>query len=360
MIPNTLSTLFKTLLGFIYREKFLCVLFSVLIAWNMKLTIAFFCGMLLTDYKNFGRTCKSLFVKCEFINQTLGERMKTFEKEEYIKPENAFLIRLDGKTFSSFTAKFKKPFDERFTNAMVKTMNDLMKFFNASSAFCCSDEITLVFPPIHGKMTEHVFSGRKNKIATLAAGKCSTLFVFNLMSEVNDDETIMKHISNSIPCFDARVMEFPRDKLIEVSNNIHWRSNGDCLCNTTSTYARFLLEQGRTFKKNSDEMIKMMLDPTYIRTESLAKITDTDCVTENGGFDFWKLPTYKVFGVFAKKVSKDFVNERNEYYTRTNVTNFELKMAPSVTVTEWLLAPKMTGDDVVSAEKNFGAKMISF
>jgi len=51
----------------------------------------------------------------------LGIRMKSYEKESTIPPENAFIVRLDGKKFSSFCKVFKKPgkpFDQRFTLAM--------------------------------------------------------------------------------------------------------------------------------------------------------------------------------------------------------------------------------------------------
>lgn len=116
----------------------------------------------------------------EQITETLGDRMKSYEKEECVNPGNAFLVRMDGKNFSAFTRKFSKPFDPRFTQAMVSTLNNLMTYFDPSCGFCCSDEITLVFPPIHGNATEHSFNGRKNKINTLCAAKCSSLFLINL------------------------------------------------------------------------------------------------------------------------------------------------------------------------------------
>ncbi len=249
---------------------------------------------------------------------SLGERMKTFEKEEYISPQSAWMLRMDGKTFSSFTSKFKKPFDERFTRAMVRTLNQLMEHFNPSCGFCCSDEITLVFPPNYGKMTEHYFNGRKNKISTLSAGKCSAYFLLNIIAEMHDDKKMIEYIIKQAPCFDSRLMEIPQDKLYEVCNNLRWRSLYDCRRNTISTYGRYILGTKVTQNKNGEEMIKMMKEKD---------------------FDFDMLETYKVYGVYAKKKEMPYTNEHGSF-KRNEIFNFECVITASPEMTKFVLDHK--------------------
>lgn len=114
-------------------------------------------------------------------NVSLGERMKSYESENFLLPYQPYLVRLDGKNFSTFTNGFKSPFDKNFTNSMVVTMNDLVKFTNASTGFCCSDEITLIFPPVCTKeeydlkenKTCHLYNGRIIKLNTILASRCT-------------------------------------------------------------------------------------------------------------------------------------------------------------------------------------------
>ncbi len=51
---------------------------------------------------------------------SLGERMKRYEDVTrlYLMRRNPVIIRLDGKSFHSFTRGFRKPFDEILVKAM--------------------------------------------------------------------------------------------------------------------------------------------------------------------------------------------------------------------------------------------------
>src|SRR5690606_2608120 len=81
-------------------------------------------------------------------------------------------------------------------NVMVNTSKDLLLKFNARTVYTQSDEITMIFPRLKQKKTDDEeketktdkkkkkeeeekvlpFSGRAQKIATLAAGYCSARF----------------------------------------------------------------------------------------------------------------------------------------------------------------------------------------
>ncbi len=83
------------------------------------------------------------------------------------------LVRLDGHRFSRLTAGFHKPYDSRIFQAMLRTTADLLSHLNPDTAYTQSDEITLLFcnparaPP---------FSGKVQKMASLAAALCSVRF----------------------------------------------------------------------------------------------------------------------------------------------------------------------------------------
>ena len=95
---------------------------------------------------------------------SLGERMKLYENNCLstikIEPFRPFLVRLDGRAFSTFTNGFKKPFDFMFTKAMILTTSDLLIEFNAVTGYSHSDEITLIFK---AHCTKNDYQTIKNK-----------------------------------------------------------------------------------------------------------------------------------------------------------------------------------------------------
>lgn len=219
--------------------------------------------------------------------KTLGDRMKEYEdiyEHRVIPAELPFIVRLDGNSFSKFTGFLKKPFDERFSRAMILTMNDLVSKFNAATGYTHSDEITLVFRPmsiteeeIKNKTRVHIYNGRLVKICTIMAGFCSVAFYRRICKEVSDEE-ILEKIYNKLPFFDCRLLVFPKNA--EIANHMIWRSCYDCKRNSTSTFARYVLPKKVVFKKNTTELQKEML---------------------NIGFNIKDVHEYYTRGVVAKK-----------------------------------------------------------
>lgn len=82
------------------------------------------------------------------IHDELGTRMKEFyeERAKYkLIRRMPVAIRIDGKSFHTFTRGFRKPFDE----ILMKSMQDTMKYLCAHVEGCVlgytqSDEITLI------------------------------------------------------------------------------------------------------------------------------------------------------------------------------------------------------------------------
>ena len=217
----------------------------------------------------------------ETSQMTLGTRMKLYEHDEYILPYMSYMIRLDGKNFSKFTQGFHSPFDKHFTDAMVYAMNDLVEFTHASTGFCCSDEITLVFPPLctkeeydsDNKYKCHLYGGRTMKLNTILSSRCSVVFN-NIIKKIflnlppNDifsySPQFLNKIKECICLFDARTIYIPYEKEYECINNLLWRSVYDCHRNSVSTYARHYLGKTKCNKKNSMEMIDMFRETGII------------------------------------------------------------------------------------------------
>jgi len=157
--------------------------------------------------------------------------MKKFESAQEVQlvPWQPYVVRVDGHLFSKFTKKFKKPYDVRIFEAMLKTTADLLIKFNAVTGYTQSDEITLVFPAArkYPEQTEKnfVYDGRINKIATLIAGYCSVRFVYHMLQtkfeEGEDVEGFKKNIFQTF--FDARAYSLP--SLVEVLENLAWRTS---------------------------------------------------------------------------------------------------------------------------------------
>lgn len=229
--------------------------------------------------------------------QSLGDRMKSYESTINVPPYQAFIIRADGSCFSKLTSCFEKPFDLRFQKAIIKTSNSVMNYFNARTVFCCSDEITLIFPPICTKekydksiksgeknIPSHINSGRHEKLATQVAAKCSVLFNKFMLKEMNPEEKNnpkYKKIYEAEACFDARMIVIPLDNEIEIVNNIIWRSSYDCYRNCISAYGHHYFSHKQCHNKNCGEILDMLKEK---------------------GINSDDIPLSQKFGVICKKV----------------------------------------------------------
>ena len=252
----------------------------------------------------------------------LGERMKNLESKEKVLPYQALLLRADGNGFSRYTAGFPKPFDPRFQRAIVRTGNELLLQLNSTIVFMCSDEISIVFPPVCTKeeydtlilsgatnIPSHLYSGRREKFVSLVASKCSVIFNRFMWEEAKNapcySDTVRERIESSSAIFDARLIVIPHGAEVEIVNNLIWRSTLDCYRNTTSAYARHILGQKACLNKNSTEMIEMMM---------------------KRGFDYVNdVPISYKYGVLGKKILVTMSNEKGTF-VRSRVHNFSANL----------------------------------
>lgn len=184
------------------------------------------------------------------MNDDLGDRMKMYELAEAgrrFMPLLPIMARIDGRTFSSFTRGMERPFDARFTLAMIKTVHHLMAETNACMGYTQSDEISLAWHSTSIK-TQVWFDGRIAKM-TSQLGALATLHFYRIVCRD------LPEYAERLPTFDARVWQVPNRT--EAANVFLWRE-WDATKNSTSMAASCHYSSKQLFGKNGSERQEML------------------------------------------------------------------------------------------------------
>lgn len=199
---------------------------------------------------------------------SLEKRMKMYEElnKQFLLPNQYVLMRLDGKSFSSFTKKyFKKPFDDEFTWLMQSTMEYLVdNISGAVAGYTQSDEITILLTDKKTKGMEGWFNYRVDKMCSLAASMASAYFNINFNEYSNykiNNESFYPY-----PIFDCRVWQVPNEE--EVKNVFLWRQR-DCIRNSVLQLAQSFYTHKEMLNKNIDELKMMLLKEKDCNWEEL-------------------------------------------------------------------------------------------
>ena len=179
----------------------------------------------------------------------LANRMKEYEKRNqyYLQKRTPVAIRVDGRSFHTFTKGFKRPFDE----VLMKSMQETAKYMcenmgNAKFAYAQSDEITIILVDYDTLETDCWFNYRTDKLCSIAASMAT--MAFNKFFAKNVDEWgrktftdwddggtndpavvnslewgLMQTYSRALEkgaMFDARCFNIPKE---EVTNLVYWR-----------------------------------------------------------------------------------------------------------------------------------------
>ena len=180
------------------------------------------------------------------VNDELGKRMKEYYEQipkTRLMRRTPVAIRLDGKTFHTFTKGFKKPFDE----VMIKSMQETMKYLCEHIQGCVlgytqSDEITLILVDYKNLDSCACFDYEVQKLCSVSASMATVafnkFFTVNIKKEIAEYRTslvpqsikaqerikkycnTLKQASEKGAMFDARVFNIPKE---EVTNLIYWR-----------------------------------------------------------------------------------------------------------------------------------------
>lgn len=175
----------------------------------------------------------------------LGDRMKSFEQcfRTFIPTGMPIVLRLDGKSFHSYTKGCKRPIDENLVNCMNETVKYLCaNLQGAQLGYVQSDEISILINNYTSLESQPVFGNSLNKILSISAGMASAFFTMNSAS-----------IFNGVPklaVFDSRLFVLPKE---EVNNSFLWRQQ-DCTRNSIQMLARSLYSHKELHNKNTSDL----------------------------------------------------------------------------------------------------------
>jgi len=229
------------------------------------------------------------------MQDSLGDRMKEYENcyRIYIPRRSYVIIRIDGKSFHTYTRNCKKPFDENLNNSFCNaTLSACSQIQNCKFAYHQSDEISFVLTDFETIKTDAWFGNNIQKMVSIA----SSIFTaeFNRNELINSIGTGTGRLLNveSISSwkmgeFDARVFLLPNYD--EVINYLIWRQN-DASKNSVQSLARTYFSHKELQNKNNSDLNEILFQkginwndlPTQQkRGEGFYKI-EVDIPTENG------------------------------------------------------------------------------
>lgn len=156
----------------------------------------------------------------------LDRKMRIYEQsiDQILLPETYMVARLDGRGFTRLTkeiCKFEAPFDERFRDMMVHTVEALMDCgFRITYAFTESDEISLFFD-----VSEDTFGRKVRKYNSTLAGEASAVFSLEL---------------GRVATFDCRMVPLPNIEKVE--DYFRWRQE-DANRNALNSHCYWMLRK---------------------------------------------------------------------------------------------------------------------
>lgn len=185
------------------------------------------------------------------MTDDLGDRMKLYEGIEAgrrLMPLLPILARIDGRAFHAFTRGMHRPYDERFSGAMIQTTACLVRLTNASMGYTQSDEITLAWHSTNIK-SQVWFDGRIHKMVSQLAAHATLIFNGEIART-------MPGYADRDPTFDARVWNVPNR--VEGANVLLWRE-WDATKNSISMAADAFYSHAQLHGKNGGEKLDMLM-----------------------------------------------------------------------------------------------------
>lgn len=180
------------------------------------------------------------------VHDDLGIRMKEFYEQvpkTRLVRRMPVAIRVDGKTFHTFTKGFRKPFDD----ILIKTMQETTKYLCENIQGCVlgytqSDEITLILVDYQKLTSSAWFDYEVQKLCSISASMATMAFnkyfaenvtneileyktsivpqCVEIQQEIKEYHDILRAAVKKGAMFDARCFNIPKE---EVTNLIYWR-----------------------------------------------------------------------------------------------------------------------------------------
>jgi tRNA(His) 5'-end guanylyltransferase len=179
----------------------------------------------------------------------LGDRIKSYEKTfaHNALKRSPLIIRVDGRSFHTFTKNMTRPFDNHLMDVMVTSASYVahdMQGFKA--AYIQSDEATFFLTDYDHLGTDGWFGYELPKVISISAALMSVAF--------NDcfNKSGLKH--GKLAVFDSRAFTVPRE---DVVNTFVWRAK-DWERNSLQMYASKFFSHSQLHKKGRAEKHEML------------------------------------------------------------------------------------------------------
>lgn len=215
----------------------------------------------------------------------LDKKMRVYETahDVCVLPDMYIVARIDGRGFTKLTKEtleLDAPFDSRFRDAMVATVQHLMESgFKVIYGYTQSDEISLLFD-----LGDASFGRKHRKINSILAGEASAKFSL---------------LMNTLATFDCRVCEFPNEQL--VIDYFRWRHE-DAHRNALNAHCYWML---RGQNKTKNEATKQIEKLTAAQKNELLF---------DGGINFNTLPNWQKrgTGLYWEEFEKEGYNPKTK------------------------------------------------
>ena len=211
----------------------------------------------------------------------LGDRMKeNYENRSktYLVRRMPVIIRLDGRSWHTFTKGFKRPYDEILHNSMNATMKYLCENIQGCKlGYTQSDEITLLLTDYDTLTTDAWFGNSVQKICSVSASMATMIFNKTLVKEVTgygfdwvcgltpqsvriqeEHKEYMNALHQAVEkgaMFDSRCFNIPED---EVTNCFVWRQQ-DATRNAIQMLGQCYFSHKELNKKSQNDIQDMLM-----------------------------------------------------------------------------------------------------
>lgn len=190
------------------------------------------------------------------LADSLGTRMKTYYEDRfrYLLTRRTYtIIRVDGKSFHTFTKAFQRPFDENLSWAMDYTCQKMCENIQGvKMGYVQSDEISIVLTDFDDLSTDAWFDNNLQKMCSVSASLATAYF----NEAISILRTQGKVDITNLAFFDARVFQIPYNE--EVVNYFIWREQ-DASRNSVSMTAQAHFSQAQLHGKKTNEMQDMLM-----------------------------------------------------------------------------------------------------
>lgn len=195
--------------------------------------------------------------------KAIGDRMKeNYENRAriYLPRRSNVILRVDGKSFHTYTKNLARPFDFAFISDMDNTARYLCRnIMGAKLAFVQSDEISVLITDYDTIDTQAWFDYNVQKMtsvaASMATGEFNRLGFIRIFDQEDYDNLMVNIKTEKVAEFDARVFCIP--EFDEVCNYFLWRQL-DATRNSIQSSARAYYSHKELIGKNTNQMQEML------------------------------------------------------------------------------------------------------